>query len=1049
MINLNINNTTFSKGKAIILTLVFLFIFSVGYSQKYALPSVRYINQKLEYSPDSLGNQIPDYSYCGYQLSEIPIPQVPVKIVVEQTDNDATKNIQNAIDYVAGLPIQDNGFRGAVLLKQGVYSVSGRFQITASGVVLRGSGEKTVLKATGTSRETLIRVFGEKDFRIEKSGKITADYIPVSSTKLEVENGKSFKTGENIFIHRPSTKEWIQELGMEEFGGETGWLGWKPGQRDIVWEREIKNTEGNLITINTPITAAIDSKFGGGEIYTFSWPGRISNIGIENLTLESDFDPDNPKDEAHCWFAVTMENCRNAWVRQVNFHHFAGSAVALYETTSRVTIEDCISLHPVSEIAGQRRNTFFTMGQQTLFLRCYAENGNHDFSTGFCAAGPNAFVQCESVFPHNFSGAADSWATGVLFDIVNVDGQALSFKNREQDGQGAGWTAANSMFWQCTAGRIECFSPPTAQNFAYGAWAQFAGNGIWYEANSQINPRSLFFAQLAERLGKKIGDYEDEYLYFSGESTSSPTIEQAKEFTEQSVNPPVQLINYIQNASKRNPVSTDENGAVSISNINIEKESQKSDVVPVSIKNGWLVRNGKILTGNRIEVPWWRGDPRPFSAAKAEPAITRYVPGRVGKGYTDNLTEVVGFMEENNIVALDHNYGLWYDRRRDDHERVRRFDSESWAPFYEQPFARSGQGEAWDRLSKYDLTKYNSWYWNRLSDFAKIAAEKGKILIHQNYFQHNIIEAGAHWADSPWRPANNINYTEFPEPPPYSGDKRIYMAEQFYDVSNPVRRELHRAYIRHCLNNFAGQANVIQSISAEFTGPLHFVEFWLDVIAEWENETGNHPTVALSTTKDVQDAILADKIRSQVVDIIDIRYWAYREDGSLYAPPGGKNLAPRQHARKTPPGNRSFQSVYRAVSEYRLKFPGKTVIYSEGNFTHYGWAVFMAGGSLPVFSFQLPDNFLKAASEMLPAEMDENTGKFIRLENTGTGQIIYSKSNSSLEVDLRNDKAEYIVRFLNPLTGNFLEKEEMIQGGKKQTIELPLAGDLVIWINKK
>ncbi len=130
------------------------------------------------------------------------------------------------------------------------------------------------------------------------------------------------------------------------------------------------------------------------------------------------------------------------------------------------------------------------------------------------------------------------------------------------------------------------------------------------------------------------------------------------------------------------------------------------------------------------------------------------------------------------------------------------------------------------------------------------------VLVQQQYFQHNILEAGAHWADFPWRAANNINITGFPEPPPYAGDKRIFMADQFYDVTNPTRRALHRAYIRQCLDAFANNTNVIHCLSAEFSGPQHFVAFWLDVIAEWEKETGRNALVALSTSKDVQDAIL-------------------------------------------------------------------------------------------------------------------------------------------------------------------------------------------------
>jgi hypothetical protein len=139
------------------------------------------------------------------------------------------------------------------------------------------------------------------------------------------------------------------------------------------------------------------------------------------------------------------------------------------------------------------------------------------------------------------------------------------------------------------------------------------------------------------------------------------------------------------------------------------------------------------------------------------------------------LNEVADTLEADGNVALNYNYGLWYDRRRDDHERVRRINGDVLPPFYEQPFARSGEGTAWDGLSQYDLTKFNPWYWSRLREFASICDQRGLMLFHQNYFQHNILEAGAHWADFPWRAANNINHTGFPEPPPYAGDRMIQL----------------------------------------------------------------------------------------------------------------------------------------------------------------------------------------------------------------------------------------------------------------------------------
>ena len=97
-------------------------------------------------------------------------------------------------------------------------------------------------------------------------------------------------------------------------------------------------------------------------------------------------------------------------------------------------------------------------------------------------------------------------------------------------------------------------------------------------------------------------------------------------------------------------------------------------------------------------------------------------------------------------------------------------------------------------------------------------------------------------------------------------------------------------YIRKCLDEQAGTTNVIQLTGAEFTGPLHFMQFWLDTVAQWERDTGKHVIVGLSATKDVQDAILSDPVRAPIVSVIDIRYWWYQLDGKPYAPLGGLSM---------------------------------------------------------------------------------------------------------------------------------------------------------------
>ncbi|WP_235884379.1 DUF6298 domain-containing protein [Pedobacter hiemivivus] len=1003
---------------------------------------------KLNYTPDEKGNRIPDFSYVGFMAGEKAIPDALVKVVVPVKEGDATLRIQSAINYVASLPVGKDGLRGAVLLQKGKYEVAGTLKIGASGVVLRGSGmetDGTILYATGLDRLGVLRVLGKDDRVKEKPVIITDKYVPVNALKVILANASAFKKGDQVIVRRASTKTWIDVLGTDHFGGGITSLGWKPGQRDINWDRKVVAINGSELTLDAPLTTALDADYGEATVSKYTWNGRISNSGVENLRFVSAYDEHNPKDEYHRWTGISLENVKDAWVRQVVFEHFAGSVVTVQETANRITVEDCKSLAPVSEIGGERRYTFLTTGGQTLFQRLYSEYGYHDFATGFCAPGPNAFVQCQAYLPFSFSGAIDSWASGVLFDVVNIDGQALSFMNRGQDGQGAGWAAANSVFWQCTAARVDCYQPPTAQNWAFGTWAQFAGDGYWDMSNEQIQPRSLYYAQLKDRIGVE-ADSRAFIMPVETEASSSPPVDVAMKLTKLSVKPAMMLIEYIDQASQRQKINTAVGSAKSIDKIGIEKPVQSRLAAAMLLSNGWLVRGNAVVTGDRQDVQWWNGSARPYGLKSTKPHITRFVPGRSGKGLTDDLDQATDSMKNGTVKILDHNYGLWYDRRRDDHERIRRMDGEVWTPFYELPFARSGQDKAWDGLSKYDLTKYNLWYWDRLKQFADLADQKSLVLIHQNYFQHNIIEAGAHYADYPWRTANNINSTGFPEPVPYAGDKRIFMAEQYYDITNPTRRELHRAYIRKCLDNFRDNTGVIQLIGAEFTGPLHFVQFWIDTIKEWEKETGKHPVIGLSTTKDVQDAILADKDRAAVVDLIDIRYWHYQADGTAYAPQGGQNLAPRQHARLLKPKKTSFEQVYHAVSEYRLQYPEKAVIYSGDSYDAFGWAIFMAGGSLsdiPGFNSTL----LSAAAGMKSAAMTGAPAGQYALANPGKAYIYYNNSAASLKIDLSAAAGNYTVKRIDPRSGAMVN-EEKIKGGSVIELKKLSSGDEVVFINK-
>jgi hypothetical protein len=1007
---------------------------------------------KITYKADANGDRVPDFSYCGYMLSEAPIPDVPVKVIVPAMKGDATAKIQAAIDYVSSLPLNKDGFRGAVLLERGTFEIGGSLSIRTSGVVLRGSGannEGTILIGTGTDRETLIRITGINNRKVEQPVALADAYFPVNTTKLTFKENHPFKVGDQVIVNRPSTKEWLEKIGADKIGIYVDYplTRWEPGDFDHNWYRRVVAVSPESITLDVPLTNSLDPQYGGGKVSKYSWEGQISNVGVENLKCVSAFDTSNAKDENHRWMAITLDNVRDSWVRRVVAEHFVSSAVAVWETASRITVEDCKSLAPVGEIGNHRRYSFHTLGQQVLFQRCYAEYGYHAFSVGFSTPGPNAFVQCYSYLPSNFSGAIGGWSSGVLFDKVTIDGGIIHFGYRDVDGQGGGWSTAHSLSWQGRAAQLHVSSPPTAQNWAYGSWAQGYGNGHHELSHSFLKPESIFYAQLQARTGKRSPE-EEKILIYESDRTTAPTPAVTAQYSERSKVPDLIMDAWIDQMIAKYPIHSDLSKAKKIDDVKPRVVQQaKEKPIIISIQNGWIVRDHEVLTGRKSRTSMWRGSTRPSELARPTPNLVRFVPGRVGRGLTDDLDTVVSDMLRGNVVALQSFPALWYERRRDDHARTRRADADVWAPFYEQPFSRSGQGEAYDRLSKYDLTRWNTWYWLRLKQFADKADHNGLLFIQEHYLQHNIIEEGAHWADYPWRTANNINNTGFAENPAYAGDKRIYMAEEFYDTTHAIRKQLHRANIRKSLDNFKGNNNIIHHLGLEYTGPLHFVQFWLDVIDEWEKENGQDVLVMLPGTKDVQDAILADPKRSALVDAIDIIQWQYRKDGSLYSPVGGQSLAARQYARIMDVGETSFDQIYRAVSEFHNNYPNKAIVYSRGGARFSEWAEFMGGGSLANLPPIQNKAFFKDALQMERLSMNNgDTSKYV-LGKKGTGFIIFSKQQK-LAIDLSGDENRYTLQWINPSTGMMVGSQKKITGKSVTTIEAPMDGPVVAWLHK-
>jgi hypothetical protein len=518
-------------------------------------PSGRMIRQ-----PDALGNRVLDFSGVGYKGGGVAIPSVATKTNVSPVAGDNAARLQAAINYVSALPLDANGFRGAVQLAPGFYPVSNTLVIAASGVVLRGAGEggntnnNTVLYATyvGTAQPSLILFSNSSVYTTLTTHNITNVYVPVGARSFNVDSTSGFSAGTTVFVRRPSTSLWITNIGMNLVSPA-----WTAGSFDIYPDRTITRVEGNSITLDAPLTCALEQQYGGGTIFSYSWPGRMTNVGVENLRGISYFNPtvltntsattNYLADENHTWELVSFEGAiANGWARNITASNFAYACVSLAGTSAskpgvrNITVRDCTSLDPVSEITGGRRYAFVLNDCQfCLNQNCYTRNDRHQFVMQSLTVGPNVFVDGLSDIAWNDCGPHFRWSTGATWDNVTVHGDVasdgvLAIRNRGNLGTSHGWAGANEVVWNSQADGFVVESPPSARNWLIGSIGPLVANtaaipypapaGTYDSLGTNVFPNSLYYAQLQDRLAAPNLETRE---YWIGDmdnfSTSSPT----------------------------------------------------------------------------------------------------------------------------------------------------------------------------------------------------------------------------------------------------------------------------------------------------------------------------------------------------------------------------------------------------------------------------------------------------------------------------------------------------------------------------------------------
>jgi hypothetical protein len=483
-------------------------------------------NGKLVYKRTPTGDQIMDFSTAGYMGGGVALPMVPVKRTVQPSGNsDDTATIQAAIDEVAALPLVGN-FRGAVLLSPGVFTCSNTIVISASGVVLRGSGSgpkgkvstikmvgrRHVAIATRNPGRTLDRFSRDQPEFKGVQTSIADTYVPSGTKTFSVVDAKGFSPGDVIEIRRPVTAAWVKFMGMDDLTRDGRPQTWIHAGNTIDIERKIAAISGNRITLDVPLSDSFDSKYlnpPGTVVVKIKPPSRVTQVGIENLHIQSPPQAVNHTQELYTAIRLNGEDC---WLRNIVIDETMNSVGV---SGRRITVEGVIVNRKALHQGSSKPAEFAPNGDQILLDRCSVNADNVWFvATGAEHSGPIVALHCTFTGNGHIEGH-QRWTTGILLDNCELPGGGIDLKNRGSMGSGHGWGSGWSVAWNCVARSFVVQQPPGACNWAIGcegARVQLARpfasqpelpSGIFDSHEHPVTPQSLYLTQLAERLGKK------------------------------------------------------------------------------------------------------------------------------------------------------------------------------------------------------------------------------------------------------------------------------------------------------------------------------------------------------------------------------------------------------------------------------------------------------------------------------------------------------------------------------------------------------------------
>lgn len=467
---------------------------------------------------------LPDYSYSGYKFSEEKIPDTYEYRYFNVLDYGATINdeeyddaaIQATIDAASNF-----GSPAVVFFPAGKYRVSSdhdlnkSIHIQSSNVVLKGEGSGT--NGTEIYMDKMRVNNGHWQFRFHPKTYNTSTLTTIDNEatrgdfEITVASASRLSVGQSIIIHHQSEEFSKAHYGSLELN-ETAWtrLFGSDGGMTLYECHVIKKIKGNVVTFQNPIQTDLPSLT---EKFTIRNLHTIEGVGIEDIRFTSGW-KSFPREFVHHeddtvdygWNAVQFKFVQNAWIKNCEFKDW--TQVADFRESIGITVDNAL-------ISGKRgHSSWITRRNYGVLIKDCDDNANHHHGPGVGYSGvstvylrykmnENQAIDCHSGSPittllDDVDGG-DFHTNGGPWESYPHHGRYLTFWNFKHKKS----SSVSYNFWSVGIRKPATYAEPFFIGFQPTRTVDMIGAGMDEMRGVEVQPKSLFEAQLALRLNAK------------------------------------------------------------------------------------------------------------------------------------------------------------------------------------------------------------------------------------------------------------------------------------------------------------------------------------------------------------------------------------------------------------------------------------------------------------------------------------------------------------------------------------------------------------------